>query len=315
MKFNKILLVGVDETKLDPEFWKRIDNLTSKKVYVPKDSPEIRQQLEDTDCLLVNFGITVDKQDMEAAPNLKYIGALATAYGKIDVEGAKNRGIVVSNLPGYSTESVAEFTIAAILEHCRELEKGKKQAREGNYSEAGFSAVELKNKNFGIVGAGLIGVRVAELASGFGAKIKYWSKHRKGEIEKKGFVFEEVEKLVSECDFISINLAQTAETENFFNEKLIQKIKKNAVVINTAPMELMDLNALEARLSKGDFTFILDHSDEMAEESLNKLKKYPNCIIYPPIAYITKEARIAKQEMFVSNIEAFIQGKPQNTVY
>ena len=120
---------------------------------------------------------------------------------------------------------------------------------------------------------GSIGNRVAEIASGFGAKIKYWSKHRKSEIEKKGFTFEEAEKLVSECDFISLNLAQAPETENFLGQKLIPKIKKDAIVVNTAPMELVDLNALETRLAKGDLTFILDHSDEMTEQSLRNLMR------------------------------------------
>jgi len=314
MKFNKMLLVGVDEPKLDPAFWKRIDNLTSKKTYFPKDSSEIKQQLKDTDCLLVNFGVKVDREDIDSAPNLKYIGILATAYSKVDVQYAKTKGIIISNLPGYSTESVAEFTIAAILEKCRDLERGKRQGREGNYSETGFTAIELRGRNFGVIGMGSIGNRVAEIASGFGAKIKYWSKHRKSEIEKKGFTFEEAEKLVSECDFISLNLAQAPETENFLGQKLIPKIKKDAIVVNTAPMELVDLNALETRLAKGDLTFILDHSDEMTEQSLSKLKKYPNCIIYPPIAYVSKEARMAKQEMFVGNAEKFLEGKPQNTV-
>jgi glycerate dehydrogenase len=120
--------------------------------------------------------------------------------------------------------------------------------------------------------------------------------------------------LIPECDFLSIHFAQTKDTERFLNGKRIQNIKKGAIVINTTPMEMVDIDALERRLRKGDITFILDHSDEMNEEDLKKLSKHRNCIIYPPIAYITKEARIAKQEIFIGNIENFLKGSPTNKV-
>ena len=314
VKFEKILMIGIDEPKLDPEYWKRIDVLAEKRVYLPKDSPDIKKQLADTDCLLTNFGIKVDREDIDSASNLKYIGVLATAYGKIDIDYAKSRGIAVCNIPGYSTEAVAEFVFAIILEHIRELERGKKQAREGNYSEAGFSATEIRNKIFGIFGLGRIGSRVAEIALGFGADVRYWSRNRKKELEMKGAKYEDADILIPKCDFLSLHFAQTKDTENFLNEQRFQKIKKGAIVINAAPMELVDIDALEKRLKNGDITFILDHSDEMSEENLKRLSKYENYIIYPPIAYITKEARISKQEIFIENIENFLKGTPANKV-
>jgi lactate dehydrogenase-like 2-hydroxyacid dehydrogenase len=313
MKFKKILLIHIEENKLDKEYWEKLRSLTNKVVSLGKDDNP-NKELADTDCLLVNFGIPVTKENMDAAPNLKYIGVLATAYGKVDIEEAKKRGIVVCNLPGYSTESVAEFTIAAILESIRDLEKGKEKAREGDYSGAGFSAKEIKNKVFGIFGLGSIGGRAAEIALGFGADVRYWSRNRKKEFEKKGIKYEEADRLIPKCDFISLHFAQTEDTENFLNAKRINKIKKGAVVINTAPMELVDLDALEKRLRRKDITFILDHSDEMSENDLKKLSKYSNCIIYPPIAYVSEEARIAKQEIFVGNIENFLKGSPSNNV-
>ena len=314
MKFRKTLIIGLTESSLDSKYWKVIDSMTEKKTYLPKDSPDIRKELADTDCLLLNFGIKIDKEDIDCAPKLKYIGLLATAYGKVNVEYAKSKGIIVCNIPGYSTEAVAEFVFAIILEHIRELERGKTQAREGNYSEAGFSAIEIKNKIFGILGLGRIGSRVAEIALGFGADVRYWSKNRKKELESRGIKYEELDILLPKCDFLSLHFAQVKDTENFFDEKKIQEIKKGAVVVNTAPMELIDINALEKRLKNEDMTFILDHSDEMTEESLRRLSKYKNCIIYPPIAYITKEARIKKQEIFVENIKNFLDGSPINSV-
>ncbi|MFH1858698.1 MAG: NAD(P)-dependent oxidoreductase [Patescibacteria group bacterium] len=134
------------------------------------------------------------------------------------------------------------------------------------------------------------------------------------EFEMKGVKYEDADVLIPKCDFLSLHFAQVKDTENFLNEERIQKIKKGAVVINTAPMELVSISVLEKRLENGDITFILDHSDEMSQENINKLSKFKNCIIYPPIAYITKEARIAKQEIFIGNIENFLKGSPTNQV-
>jgi len=315
MKFKKILVLAIDKSSLDSEYWKQIAAFADEVVSLPKDSLEILKQLASADCLLVNpFAFKVGKDIIDAAPNLKYIGILATAYGKVDAEYAKGKGIVVCNIPGYSTEAVAEFVFAAILDHIRELERGKKQVRAGIYSETGFSALEIKGKVFGVLGLGRIGSRVAEIALGFGADVRYWSRNRKMDVEAKGARYQDADSLISECDFLSLHFAQTKDTENFLNEKNMCKLKKGAIVVNTAPMEIVDIAALEKRLQDGDLVFIFDHSDEMSEESLRNLSKFSNCIIYPPIAYVTKEARVQKQEIFVSNIGSFLKGSPTNQV-
>lgn len=314
MKFKKILSIGVDENKVGPDYWKRIDSLTESKVILPKDDPKIKESLSDVDCLLVNFGIVVDKEMIDSAPNLKYIGILATAYGKVDVAYAKTKNITVCNLPGYSTESVAEFAIAAILEAIRGLSEGKSRGKEGNVSEEGIKAWEIKGKVFGVIGLGNIGTRVAELALGFNADVRYWSRNKKPEAEAKGIKYNELDDLISQADFLSLNVAQTPDTEKILNQDRFQAIKSDAVVINTAPMELIDIDALIDRLKKDDIIFIFDHSDEMAEEELKKLLPFNNCIVYPPIAYISKEAAVNKQEMFTSNIESFLNETPQNFI-
>lgn len=315
MRFKKILVYNIDRSRsLDSSSWKKIENLGEKIVFLPKDDPGFRKELVDTDCLLVAFATSVDKGNIDNAPKLKYIGVAATAFGKIDVNYAKKKGIVVCNLKGYSTESVAEFIIAAILESARSLEEGKIRGRSGNCSEAGIFAREIKDKIFGVVGLGDIGKRVAEITLGFGADVRYWSRNRKKDYEKKGIKYEDLDKLIAEADYLSINLAQTKETEGIFNQTRFQKIKSSAIVINTCPMELIDINALEERLKKKDITFILDHSDEMSEKDLKKLSKYSNCIIYPPMAYISKEAGENRKRIFLENIEAFLKGKPQNKI-
>lgn len=314
MKFKKLVFIGIDKSALEDSYWKKIDRLTEKKILVGKDKPEAKNELGEADGVLVNFGIPFTKEDINMTPNLKYIGTLSTAFGKVDVNYAQKKGIPVCNLAGYSTESVAEFTIAAVLETIRGLETGKQRGRKLNVDESGIKAWEIKGKVFGVLGLGSIGSRVAEIAQGFGADVRYWSKHRKANFEKKGIKYQSADALIPQCDFVSINFAQTKDTEKFLNEKRINNLKKNAVIINTAPMELVDMDALLKRLSSKDITFIFDHSDETDPVYLDKLSKQPNCIIYPPMAYITGEAKVIKQEMFVSNIENFLKGTPTNLV-
>lgn len=313
MKFNKIVTIGIPQSDLDLKYWKKIDKMGRQRISLTEDNHEIYKHLANTDCLLVRFN-KVEKTMIDHASHLKYIGVLATGFGGIDVGYAKSKKITICNVPGYSTESVAEFVFAVILEQLRDLERAKRYARKLKYSEAGFSATEIKNKIFGILGLGRIGTRVAEIALGFGADVRYWSKNRKKELEEKGIRYENADDLISKCDFLSLHFSKTEGTENFLNKKRFTKIKKGAIIINTAPMELVDIDALEKKLKNQNITFILDHSDEMAEKDIKRLLMYKNCIIYPPIAYISKEAKQAKQEIFVNNIESFLNGKSINTV-
>ncbi len=304
MKFKKILVTGFDRSGLDEDVWKRITKSAEKIVFKPEP---------DVDCLFSKFN-KVDKKFIDSFPKLKYIGLLATGFGTVDIEYAKRKKITVCNIPGYATESVAEFVFGLILEHLRNLEKAKQVTRQGDFSGNGLSAYEIKEKQFGIIGLGRIGSRVAEIALGFGAKVSYWSRNRKKDIEKKGVKYESINTLIPKCDFLSLHLSKSKETERILNKKRINSIKKRAVVINVAPMELIDLFALENRLKKDDITFIFDHPDEMNKKDVEKLAQYKNCIVYPPIGFVTNEATNLKKEIFVSNIDNFLKGRPSNRV-
>lgn len=315
MKFKHALMAGYDEGDFKPEEWKRIDQQCDKKTLLPKDSLDVFHHLANIDCLLVKVGSAITKEMTDLAPNLKYIGMFGTGVGRIDTEYAAGKGIAVCNIAGYSTEGVAEFVFAAILEHIREIERAKKQARDGNYSESSFTGTELRGKLFGIIGLGRIGSRIAEIAlKGFGAEVIYWSRTRKRDMEQTGAKYQEAEALLKDCDFISLNLEFNKQTAGFMNESRINSIKSGAVVVNLAPMELVDINALAKRLAKKDITFILDHSDELTAEQAKLLSKYKNCIMYPPVAYTTREATEAKRKIFIDNLANFLKGKPTNKV-
>ena len=295
-KFKKILVTGFDKSNLDENVWARIRKLTNSVVFNPA---------KDVDCLFSRFN-KVDKEVIDSFPNLKYIGLLATGTGTIDLSYAKRKKIVVCNIPGYATESVAEWVFALILEYLRDLERAKQIARKEEFSGNGFSATEILVNKFGIVGLGRIGRRVAQIAQAFGANVVYWSRTK-----KDGFKYEKLDDLVKTSDFISLHALTTKDTEGILD---VSKVKPGAIVVNVSGMEQVNIPALEKRLAKGDITFILDHPDEMKPQDVKKLAKFPKCIIYPPIGYVSKEGRILKQEIFVANIENFLKGKPTNKV-
>jgi len=313
--FKKILLLNFDKTALKPEHWRRIDAISKEKILLNADSSDVKKHLATTDCLFLKVGMGADKTFIDTMPHLTYIGVFGTAFGHINTTYAAKKGIAVCNIAGYSTESVAEFVFGALLEHIREITRAKIQAKTGNYSESSYTGTEIKGKTFGVIGLGNIGKRVAEIAEkGFGANVLYWSHKRKKEAEKIGIKYTKVDTLLKTSDIISLHISFNSETKGFLNTKRIAMIKSGAIVINTAPMELIDIPALETRLKKGDMTFILDHSDELDPKDAKRLSKYKNCILYPPIAYTTKEATNLKQEIFISNLENFLKGKPTNKI-
>lgn len=304
MKFKKILVTGFDKSGLDKNIWKRIQKCADKIVFKPEP---------DVDCLFSKFN-KVDKNIIDSLPKLIYIGLLATGTGTVDLNYAKKKNITVCNIPGYATESVAEWVFGIILEHLRDLERAKQLSRKGDFSGDGFSATEIKGKKFGIVGLGRIGYRAAKIAQAFGANVFYWSRNRKPKAEKEEIKYEALDSLVKTSDFVSLHTLTTKDTYDILNSKRISMFKSGVIVVNVCGMEQVNIPVLEKRLAKGDITFILDHPDEMDINDVKELAKFNNCIVYPPIGYVTKEARIAKQEIFVSNLENFLKGKSTNIV-
>lgn len=303
-KYKKILVTGFNQKNLDKGIWAKIGKLTDKVVFEPADN---------VDCLFSRFN-KVDKQLIDNLPQLKYVGLLATGTGTVDLNYAKQKRIVVCNIPSYATESVAEWVFSLILEHLRDLERAKQVARNGDFSGDGFSASEIRNKKFGIIGLGRIGSRVAEIAQGFGANVSYWSRTRKGNAEKNGIHYEKIDRLIATSDFLSLHALTTKETEEILDAKRINSFKSGAIVINVSGMEQVNIPALAERLAKRDITFILDHPDEMKKEDVKRLAKFSNCIIYPPIGFVSQEARANKQAIFISNLENYLQGNPTNVV-
>jgi phosphoglycerate dehydrogenase-like enzyme len=154
-------------------------------------------------------------------------------------------------------------------------------------------------KNFGVIGLGYNGRRIAEIAKCFGADVSYWDITRNTTYEKKGISFLAVDEILRTADIITINIIKNQQTVNFISEERIQIIKKNAVLINSSPMELVDFDTILKRVETCDITFIFDHSDEMSPEQVRAMEPFmklgSNLIAYPPIAYTTKESVVRKK--------------------
>ena len=313
--FKKILLWNYTEDDFEEQYWNRIDKVCDQKVLLSLDGSDVEQHLPDADCILVKLGMAVDSQIMDRAPNLRYVGMFGTGYGRIDTAYASSKDITVCNVTGYSTQSVSEFGVGALLEQFREIERAKERGRTGPYTFATFMGSELGSKVVGIVGLGTIGARFAQMLSkGFGCDVRYWSRTRKQKEEEDGIRYQEIEPLLREADIVSLHLSANPDTIGFMSESRINMLKPGAILLNLSPTELVDQTGVENRLAQGDITFIFDHPNELSSEQAEKLSKYGQCIMYPPIANITGPASTDRQNGFVSSLENYIGGSPTNKV-
>lgn len=311
---KKALFIDYKEGELDAKLITRMANNFDATGFCQSDDPEILTKAKDAEAFFVKISTKVDNNLIDAAPNLKYIGVCSTAFDAIDAKYARSKGITVCNLGGYSTEAVAEFFFAALFEVTRDLERAKNQARKEDYSFTSFMGAELKNKTLGVIGAGTIGSRIAEIGIGVGMNVIYFSRKNKSHIETLGATKKSLDEILKSSDFISVNLALNTETKDMLSKEKITLMKKGAVVINLAPPSLIDQEAIMEKAGKGDITFIFDHSDDIETTLVKRFLHTNNCIVYPPVAFRTNEANDNRWETFAANIEKFLNGVPQNVV-
>jgi glycerate dehydrogenase len=261
------------------------------------------------------------KETLSKLPNVKYIGVLATGYNVVDTKAARELGITVTNVPAYSTDSVAQMTFALILELC---------LRPGAHSDAVFSGewtsskdfsfwkyplVELAGKTIGIVGYGRIGQAVARIAKAFGMKVLVNTRTFRGDGGIIGVKFVSLIELIGASEIISLHCPLTEENREMINSQTIAKMKDGALLINTSRGLLLNeadvANALNSGKLGGAGVDVLSAEPARADNPLLRAK---NCIITPHIAWAPREARVRLMEITVKNLEAFINGKAVNVV-
>ena len=314
-------IVVLDGFALNPGdlSWERLQRLVEVKVYDRTPVDKIVERIGDAELILTNkTPITAETMDKT---KLKYIGVLATGYNVIDTEAAKKRGIIVTNVPAYSTASVAQMVFAHILEICQQVGLHDKAVKEGEWvASPDFCfwkkpLIELEGKTMGIVGFGRIGQAVSKAAQAFGMKVIAYSPRRRTELESELMKYVELEELFETSDIISLHCPLFEGTKNLINKTTIAKMKRNAIIINTSRGPLINEKDLAEALNNGRiYAAGIDVVSEEPIKEENPLLKAKNIFITPHIAWAPREARDRLMNIAVSNLESFISGKPVNVV-
>lgn len=279
---------------------------------------ETLQRLKGATIAITNK-VVLDREILSKASSLKYIAVAATGYNNIDIAAAKEFGIAVSNVAGYSTPSVAQFTILFILAMASHLIDYHTASHDGQWSASpiftlgNWPTMEIKGKTLGILGFGAIGREVARLAQAFGMNVI--ALQREGISYRDSVPRMELSALASHADFISLHLPLTAENIHFISDDFFSAMKPSAFFINMARGPLVDPAALHRALTNGSIAgAAIDVMEKEPPDANDPLLSAPNLIITPHIAWATKESRERLIAEIDANIAAFTAGKPRNRI-
>ena len=307
--------------------WQGLEEMGTVTVYDRTKAEETVARAAEAEIVLTNK-VVIDREVMAKLPRLKYIGVLATGYNVVDIKAAHERGITVTNVPAYSTESVAQMVFAHLLTVTNRTEYYTIENRHGRWSEApdfcywDFPHMELAGKIFGIVGFGNIGQRVAQIALAFGMKVKALTSK---ETLPAGIEKASQEELLTTADVLSLHCPLTESTLHLINNNTLAQMKPTAILINTGRGSLVDDQAVADALAEGRLAAfcadVLTEEPPKAERTAagdlrikNPLLSQPNAYTTPHIAWASKEARIRLIQVATDNIKSFLNGKPKNVV-
>lgn len=299
--------------------WDALKELGECTIYDRTAPAEVIERSLGADILLTNKTL-LTADHIAALPDLKYIGVLATGYNVVDIAAAKERDIIVTNIPAYSTTSVGQMVFAHILNiasqvqyHSDEVHKGR-WVNSPDFCFADTPLIELLGKKIGLIGLGATGFNTARIALGFGMKV--WAYTSKSKLQLPPEIRKaELEQVFRECDVISLHCPLTKETEGMVNKHLLSLMKPTSVLINTSRGPIIDEQALADALNSGSIyaagVDVLSTEPPLPE---NPLLTARNCYITPHIAWATLAARQRLMSIMLGNIRAFQQGKPENRV-
>ena len=301
--------------------WEAIEELGELTVYERTTSEELLERCAASEIIFTNK-VILNSETIEQLPELKYIGVLATGTNVVDLNFARERGICVTNIPDYSTDSVVQHVIALMLHFSSKVSVHNNAVQEGDWvNSIDFSFTlgslnELSGKTLGIIGLGTIGRKLARVADAMGMKIvaAHQSSMNRLELphELKWLPVEEVFAL---ADLLSLNCPLTSETDKVVNAEHLKKMKSSAIVINTGRGPLVDEQALADALNNGTIAGAgLDVLSTEPPTDDNPLLSAKNCVITPHIAWASREARARLIAISADNLSAFLSGVPQNVV-
>lgn len=315
-------IVVLDGYTLNPGdlSWNALERLGDVTVYERTPAEKVVERAKSASIVFTNK-TPLNGQAIKELDCLKYIGVLATGYNVVDIVAAREQGIVVSNVPGYGTASVAQFTFALILELCHRVQRHSDTVFQGRWSAAkDFSywdipLIELADKTIGIIGFGEIGSKVGDLATAFGMNIIANGRKQIGQDERKNFRWANLDYLLEHSDIVSLHCPLLPETQGLINSDRLKRMKRSAFLINTSRGPLVaekDLaDALNNDIISGAALDVLSTEPPSAENPLLHAK---NCIITPHMAWATKEARQRLMGIAVNNLVQFINATPVNIV-
>ncbi len=299
--------------------WEALEKMGEVTVYDRTKPEETTSHAADADIVLTNK-VCINKAEMEQLPSLKYVGVLATGYNVVDVEEAHRRGIVVTNVPAYSTESVAQMVLAHLLTVTNRTEHYALQNREGRWTNNpdfcywDTPLTELCGKAMGIVGLGNIGSRVACIAQAFGMKVMATTS-KTAEQLPAGIQKVSLDELFSHSDVITLHCPLTPDTHHMVNAERLSSIKPTAILINTGRGPLVDEQAVADALNENRlYAYCADVVSNEPPQDSNPLLSCKHAFITPHIAWATHEARKRLLTVAIDNVACFLNGEPRNRV-
>lgn len=316
----KIVILDAYTTNPGDLSWESFEKLGELCVYGRTSHDEVVERCKDAQIILDNK-VIIDDEILSQLPKLKYIGVLATGYNIVDTESAKRHGVTVCNVPTYSTSAVAQLTFALILEFYNRVAVHDAAVHNGewvackDFSFQKTPLVELSGKTIGIVGFGKIGNEVAKIADAFGMNILCNVHNPKPLPNYRSFKFSSLDEIAKKSDIITFHCPLTDETKGLVNSEFIEKMKSNAIIVNTARGPIIDEAALAEALNDGKIAgAAIDVLSCEPPKADNPLLSCKNCIITPHIAWAGYEARVRLIDIVYSNLKAFLDGSPVNVV-
>lgn len=299
--------------------WDELKALGECVIYDRTAPEEVLERAADAEVVLTNK-VVITAEMMAALPQLKYIGVMATGYNIVDIDAARERGIIVTNIPSYSTDSVGQMVFAHILNIAQQVQHHSEAVHQGRWTASkdfcfwDTPLIELRGKKIGIVGLGHTGYTTARIAIGFGMEVyAYTSKSSfqlPPEIKKM-----ELDQLFSECDIISLHCLLTDKTRELVNAARLKLMKPTAILINTGRGQLVNEQDLADALNNGQiYAAGLDVLSQEPPKADNPLLTARNCYITPHIAWASAAARERLMGILLDNLKGYIEGKVINNV-
>lgn len=315
-------IVVLDGSALNPGdlSWNTLQQLGTVALYDHTREDLVPLRAADAEVVLTNK-TRLSQVEIALLPHLRYIGVLATGYNIVDVAFARSRGIVVTNVPTYGTDSVAQFVFALLLELCHDLRGHTQLASSAQWSRSSSwslyqgSLLELAGSTLGIVGFGRIGRRTAQIGDAFGMQIVATGRNRLNSPQLHSFRWADIDSLLSESDVVSLHVPLLRENVGMINKERLSRMKPTAFLINTSRGGLVVERDLAEALNRGQLAgAALDVLEEEPPASDNPILTAKNCIVTPHIAWATRQARSRLMSIAVENVAAFIDGCPKNVV-